>query len=99
VSDDLRPIEGDPGAAEAESFMDLGSERWWLTAEGDYATSAGETMRYDGSNWQRVVMLQWPARLNKSDAAAPLRLLMSPEDAIGLAQVLVHTAGWMLGPE
>lgn len=95
---DPRPLANDPDRPKIVEAFDLhdGTE-WWLTAGGDYETGAAETMREDGSGWQRVVMVQWPARLNKTTRTTTLRLLISPEDALGLAEVLCHTAGYMLG--
>lgn len=96
MSDRIRPLPDDPGRDEIVSFFDLGSDEWINTAEGEYATSAGEAMKSNGANFQRVVMLQWPGRVNNSDERRTVRLLMAPEDALGLAEVLAHTAGWML---
>lgn len=96
----LRPIPGDPGAAEIVAAFDLAGDDWLLSTPGEYMTGAAETMQDDGSNWQRVVILEWPCRRNHDhgpDAAMTLRLMVSPEDALGLAEVLAHTAAWLLG--
>jgi hypothetical protein len=76
-------------------MFDLNAEDWWLTTEGGYQTAAAETMRRDGSGFQQVIILEWPARLNKTHEEKVLRLMVSPEDADGLAEVLRHTARWM----
>ena len=76
-------------------MLDLGKE-WWLTTEGDYEAAAMEVMRFDGSNWQRVIALTWPARMNHGKEHKTLRMLISPEDAIGLANTLMHTAKWLI---
>lgn len=92
----FRPIDGDPGAEAIATFFDATSEEWLLTDEGDYATAAAETFRRDGSGYQPVVILRWPARVNHSTERRVVQLMISPEDAMGLADVLAHTAGWML---
>lgn len=92
---DLRPIPGDASAANVASMLDVRDAEWLLTAPGDYETGAVETMKDDGTNWQRLVALEWPTRVNNSDELRTVRLLISPEDAIGLAEVLAHTAVWL----
>ena len=91
----FRPIEGDPGAPQVAAMFDARSQDWIVTAAGDYHTAAVETMRVDGSGYQRVVVLEWPGRRNHSDELVTVRLMISPEDAAGLAKVLAHTAAWM----
>jgi hypothetical protein len=100
MSDDrLRPIKGDPSGAQVVAMFDLKSEEWWLSRAGDYQTAAGETVSNDGAHWERVIMLEWPARVNHEhgpEAERTLRLLIAPEDALGLAEVLAHTAAWLM---
>lgn len=91
-----RPIPGDPSFAHVVSMLNIEGEEWWLTAEGDYETAAVETMRFDGSQWQRVIALTWPARRNHGKEKKVLRMMISPEDAMGLAEVLAHTAMWLI---
>jgi hypothetical protein len=93
---ELRPLPDDPAAAEIVSMFDLGDDNWLVTIAGEYQTAAGEAMKRDGSNWQEVVMVEWPCRTNRRDDAHTLRLMISPEDAIGLAEVLARTANWMM---
>jgi len=95
VSDDLRPVPGDPGAAEVQSMLDLSGDEWWLGAEGDYSTAAVESMQADGTHFQRLIALEWPVRLNRGTERKRIRLLIAPEDALGLAEVLTHTAMWL----
>ena len=92
----MRPIPGDPDSEEIVAMFDLRDEEWWLTAGGEYMSAAGETMQAGGKAWQRVVMLQWPTRLNHGTEEKTIRLLISPEDAIGLGQVLLHTGNWLM---
>lgn len=92
----IRPIADDPSAENVETMFDLGSEEWLVTAEGGYQTGGGEVMRNDGSGWARVVILEWPARVNHSDELRTVRLVIDPEDASGLAKVLAHTSRWLL---
>lgn len=93
---DPRPIPGDPSHVQVQSLLDVRDEEWWLTTGGDYQTAAVETMRQDGSQWQRMIALEWPARRNHGRDHTVLRLMISPEDAVGLAEVLVHTARWLI---
>ncbi len=91
-----RPIPGDPSRAEVQSMLDVKGEEWWLTDSGDYETAAVETMRYDGSDWHRLIALEWPVRRNHGQEQKVIRLMISPEDALGLAEVLTHTARWLV---
>lgn len=91
----LRPLPNDPSGMQVESMFDLRSEEWWLTDGGDYQTAAVEAMTNDGSNHQTLIALEWPARLNHSTEVKRLRLLIHPDDALGLASVLAHTAAWL----
>lgn len=90
-----RPLPNDPDAAVVRDMFDARSEDWLLTTQGEYHTAAAETMLGDGSGYQRVVVLEWPARRNHTDEQLTVRLMISPEDAVGLAEVLAHTAAWM----
>lgn len=95
--DDLRPVPGDPSAAVVESMFDMRDAEWLMTAGGDYRAAAAEVMLADGSNFDRAVILEWPARVNHSTEMRTVRLVMAAEDAIGLADVLAHAGGWLLG--
>lgn len=71
-------------------------DEWWLTEEGEYKTAAGLLVRYsDTDNPEVMVMLEWPMRRNKSQESKTLRLLIHPDDAKGLSEVLEHTAIWI----
>lgn len=94
--DPIRPLPDDPTGPLIAAMFDLRGTDWLLSAVGDYQTGAVETMRRDGSGYQRAVALEWPARRNHSDEEVTVRLLMSPEDALGLATVLAHTARFLL---
>lgn len=91
---EIRPIPLDPSREVVESILEA-DQSWLVAAAGDYEAFAVETMRRDGSNWQRLIAIRWPARINKTDEHVQLRLLVDPEDAAGLAQVLIHTATWL----
>jgi hypothetical protein len=91
---DPRPIPVDPSAVTVKSMIEI-DQSWLMAAPGDYEAFAVEAMTRSGTNWQRVVALRWPARINKTDEEVTLRLLVAPEDAIGLARVLMHTATWL----
>lgn len=94
VSKQVRPIAADPSAEIVEGMLEV-DESWLLSAPGDYDTFAVESMTRDGGNWQRTIALRWPARINKTDERVLLRLLIAPEDALGLAELLTHTANWL----
>ena len=68
---------------------------WFLTRPGEFTTFAVETMRFDGSDWQRVILMTWPARHNHDDEDEEVRLVISIEDAMGLVDTLTHTVKWL----
>lgn len=90
----VRPIAIDPAATQVRSMLSI-DQTWAIAAPGDYATFAVEAMTNDGGNYQRLVALEFPARLNKTDELVTLRLLIAPEDAAGLAETLAHTYAWL----
>ena len=94
MSDRLRPVPHDPSKVQVVSMIET-SEEWWLTAPGDYKTAAIEMMRRDGSDWQRGILISWPARRNHSDEHKEIRLVMSGEDAAYFVATLAHTVEWM----
>lgn len=91
----FRPLPDDPDGEVIAAMFDA-NEDWLLAAGGSYQTGAAECMKADGSAFQRVVILEWPTRRNHTDEQVMVRLMISPEDAIGLADVLRHTGRWML---
>lgn len=95
MSDELRPMPYDPSAATVSEMIDLDADDWYFTAAGEYQSGAVEAMKRDGSNAQTLIALEWPARLRGTDERRTLRLLISPEDAVGLADVLAHSARWV----
>jgi hypothetical protein len=96
MSEPLRPVPGDPDGPLVMAMFDVSAENWVLSTAGDYQAAACETMRYDGSGYQRVVALEWPGRINHTTENVTVRLLMSPEDALGLADVMSHAARWLI---
>jgi len=99
MNGDPRPIAGDPSSSQVVAMLDIDNVEWWLTNGGDYMTAAVETMARDGSDWQRVIALEWPTRLNHGTEEKVIRLMISPEDAVGLAETLLHTANWLMAAE
>lgn len=95
MTDQFRPIAGDPGGEAIMAMFDVRSTEWLMSDAGDYQTGAAEVFKADGSNYQKVVILEWPARVNNSDERRIVRLMISPEDALGLADVLAHTGRWL----
>lgn len=91
---DIRPIAADPSFDIVDAMIEA-DQSWLLAAAGDYDTFAIESMTRDGRNWQRAIAVRWPARINKTDEHVLLRLIISPDDAIGLAEVLTRTARWL----
>ncbi|MGH9249213.1 MAG: hypothetical protein ACRD0W_06840 [Acidimicrobiales bacterium] len=92
----FHPIPGDPDAPTVSAMFDATSDEWILTASGDYHSAAVQAMKHDGTDLQTCVILEWPGRVNHSTEHRTVRLMMSPDDAIGLADVLAHTARWLL---
>ena len=95
MSQHWRPLPDDPDGPVVAAMFDAGAD-WLLTAQGDYQTAAAEAMRADGTDLQVVVILEWPTRRNHSDELVMVRLMMSPEDAWGLAGTLETTAEWLM---
>lgn len=95
---DPRPLRVDPSAEMIKSMIEV-DQSWLVAAAGDYEVFACETIKRDGTNWQRVVAVRWPARINKTDELVQLRLLLHADDAIGLAQSLIHTGTWLASLE
>lgn len=97
---EFRPIPGDTSREQVGAFIDASAAREWiLTASGEYTTAAVEAFTKDGANHQRLVLLEWPGRWNHTDDPVTVRLAISPEDALGLVEVLFHTARWMIAAE
>jgi hypothetical protein len=94
MTDPIRPIPTDPLAADLAAFMEF-DQSWILGDGGDYATAAVEAMTRDGGNYQRLVALQWPGRINHTDEHVTVRLLMDPRDAYSLAHSLLHSVKWL----
>lgn len=92
---ELRPLPGDQAGAQVQELLDLADGDWYLAADGEYETAAAEAWRNDGQNFQQVVLITFPARRNHHAEPSAVRLMLSPEDAVGLALNLVHTATWM----
>ena len=95
MPDAFRPLPDDPSAPTVAEMFDARAEDWILSRPGDYKTAAVEAFRADGSGHQRLVILEWPGRRNHSTEEVTVRLMIHPDDAIGLAQVLFHTARWL----
>lgn len=97
MSDDTgpRPLPFDPSKDDVAIMLRLTDDRWWLTADGAFQTAAVEAMRTDGSHYQRVIALTWPARRNHSAEETQLNLLIHPDDAEELAYKLLYTAHWL----
>lgn len=91
----FQPIPGDPSRELVLEMFDARSDEWLLSDGGDYQTAAVECFTNDGSNLQRLIALEWPARVNHSQERRRVRLLIHPEDAEGLADVLAHSVAWL----
>lgn len=91
---EIRPIPNDPSILEVTSMLEA-TDDWFLTRPGEFMTAAVETMAFDGSDWQRVILMTWPARHNHSDEDEEVTLAISIEDAMGLVDTLTHTIKWL----
>lgn len=94
MTDDLRPLPGDSGRVHVQELLDVAQGDWFLADAGDYETAAAEAWRNDGQNFQRVVLITFPCRTRQGEPRT-VRLMLSPDDAVGLALNLAHTATWM----
>lgn len=92
-----RPLPDDPDRDVVARMFDASSPDWVLGAPGDYQAAAAEAWKRDGSGWQQVVVVEWPGRRNHTDEHVRVRLMISPEDALGLADVMRHAASYLLG--
>lgn len=95
----LRPIDEDPSGETVARMFALGDAEWLLSAGGDYQTAGVEVFNRDGGNYNKLVALEWPSRVNRSDELRTVRLLIAPEDAVGLALVLISTARWLVAAD
>lgn len=95
MDDELQPLPYDPAAAEIVEMFDLGAENWYYSAPGDYQVAAVQAMKNDGTNFQTLLALEWPVRNRNTNEESTLRLLIHPDDAVGLASVLQHTTKWL----
>lgn len=90
-----RPIPGDPATPTVEAMFAAGPE-WVITVDGGtYDSFAAETMLRDGSNFQRVIAIEWRGQTNKTHEPATARVMMDPADAVGLAKTILHSAAWL----
>lgn len=93
--DDLRPLPHDPAAFTVERMVDLHGQGWVVSAPGDYSAAAVEGFNRDGSGVQHLVAIEVPGRVMHTDELVQVKLLLHPDDALGLAKVVAHTARWM----
>lgn len=91
----FRPLPEDPAGPIVLEMFDARSEEWLVTGGGDYQTAAVEVFNADGTDVRRLIALEWPARVNHSTERRTVRLLIHPEDAEGLAEVLAHSTAWL----
>ena len=94
----IRPVPNDPSIVEVTAMLEA-NEEWYLTRPGEFQTAAVETMKRDGSDWQRLILMTWPARHNYGDEDEEVRLAISVEDAAGLVETLTHTIKWLRAVE
>lgn len=93
--DQFEPFPDDPNIAQVISMFDARADNWVMTGEGDYQAAAALGCRSDGSEPRHVVILEWPGRINHTDERVQIRMMMAPEDALGLADVLSHAGRWL----
>ncbi len=90
----IRPIPSDPSIVEVTALLEA-DDSWFLTRPGEFQTAAVETWEKDGGSWQRLILMTWPARHNHGDEDEEVRLAISPGDALGLVETLLHTIEWL----
>jgi hypothetical protein len=95
---DIRPLPNDPSIVEVKAMLEA-TDEWYLTRPGDFQTAAVETMQNDGSGWQRLILMTWPARHNHGDEDEDVTLAISVDDAVGLVKTLLHTIKWLKAAE
>jgi len=95
MTDEIRPLSDDASADIIKEMFDLDSEDWHYSDEGDYESACVEAMNRQGGNFQTLVALEWPMENRKTKEKKKLRLLISPDDAEGLAKVLLHNVAWL----
>ncbi|KKM27433.1 hypothetical protein LCGC14_1574730 [marine sediment metagenome] len=91
---DIRPIPSDPSIVQVKELLEA-DDSWFLTRPGEFQTAAVETWQSDGTGWQRLILMTWPARHNHGDEDEEVRLAISVEDAMGLVDTLIHTIKWL----
>lgn len=92
----IRPIPGDPSADEITEMLDIRNAEWLVAGQGEYGAAAVEAMKASGAGYQHLIALTWPARVNNSDEERMVRLLIHPEDAVGIAAVLLDSSKWLV---
>jgi hypothetical protein len=96
MADDLEPLSYDPSKMIVKSMLDLHEgEPWYLSNGGEYDTFAVYAFKKDGTDGEILVALQWPTRINRTDIKKFVQLLIHPDDARGLAEVLNSTCDWL----
>lgn len=94
-NDDVRPVHGDTkGFLVGQRLVSLAGKAWFASDGGDYQTYAVEARNKATGTWDLLVALEWPGRVIGTEDRSTVRMLIHPEDAAGLAEVLAHTARW-----
>lgn len=95
----LKPLPHDPSRVQVKSMLDLAEEQdtnpWLFAAEGEYHTYVVEAFKRDGSGRQTLVAIEWPGRIRNTDDRVTVRVLIDPEDALGLFHTLADTLMWL----
>ena len=93
----IRPLGGDTAHPKILAMLDA-CDDWQLVRAGTIQVAAAETMNDAGGDYQRVVIVEMPVRRNHHNDPLALRFMISPEDAIQLADMIRHPAAWLLAP-
>jgi len=91
----IRPLPDDAAGEQIISMFDLDAADWNYTEAGDYQAAIVQCFKRDGSELQTLIALEWPIRNRNTGELSTMRLLISPEDAVGLAEVITTSARWL----
>ena len=89
----MHPLPGDPDAPLITEVIQA-TDSWVISAAGDIITFAAAARNHALGVTRPVVLLKVPGRINKTDEHTTIRMALSPEDAIQLADMLRQSAGY-----
>lgn len=90
----IEPLPDDPSADVIRAMFDL-DENWWLSDAGDIDTAAAGAFQNDGTNYQTVIITQFPVRRKGDEEGEMFKLALSVDAAILLYQNLEQTLSFL----